>query len=408
MNPSLPQEMETLVPGFSRKFVCSTRQSTDVMWVSTSALLGYTKKYPDRGHAEFPLELQFYSSHCLDTSFTNGGLRRAMTAASVASLVVDTDTKLAEVEPIGWRLHVANDLKLPFFPVRVQFKRVISPAGEVRTEGWRHVKHLTFWQVQSVEESHAGYHVSDAKKRKAGGVALHYNFTVTMRMMQYAFIEGSWKAAAEFKGSQGQDPEYFPAVGREVVSNALRNGHWLSRTELETTAAYLDCPVLVMAGDEITEYLQEYGSQYEGLGLAIVNTADNNRGGEHWILVLWCEVQGDVKVHVVDPMQEALLCEPVLANLRAGGFDVTATGVGFQRDGWRCGYYSLFMAWGVTRLGASRFEEVILYKMPPTFTSTVWFGVVESLTWSGGPMPAVPEQEVATLFGGNLDYAKLK
>jgi hypothetical protein len=174
------------------------------------------------------------------------------------------------------------------------------------------------------------------------------------------------------------------------------NRIWLRQETVNDQPAYKKT-VLVdhgLGADLIMKTILDRQVQYGGdndFGMSVVNTDNSNGKGYHWVIVLFKRVHTVVDIRVYDPMVNADACTTIWENIlltKNDNFTVKScicTPLGWQKDGWRCGYYCVYalLAAGLTAheqvtqdallnpvLNAD--GELEMKKMPRGFEHVVW------------------------------------
>ena len=98
----------------------------------------------------------------------------------------------------------------------------------------------------------------------------------------------------------------------------------------------------------------------------IVNSED--REGLHWFLcAIGCKVPiWAFKVHIWEPLCGNSLVRPMLRRLQSKGVAAHARALGFQEDGWSCGYQSLHLCDEVANQRGS-LDDVVVTPLPKGF-----------------------------------------
>ena len=121
------------------------------------------------------------------------------------------------------------------------------------------------------------------------------------------------------------------------------------------------------------KYEDSKGNNHTTVGLAwrqrhifLVNSDD--REGLHWFL---CAIDFKVqvwafKVHIWEPLCGNSLVRPMLRRLRSQGVAAHARALGFQEDGWSCGYQSLHLCDEVANQRGS-LDDVVVTPLPKGF-----------------------------------------
>ena len=88
------------------------------------------------------------------------------------------------------------------------------------------------------------------------------------------------------------------------------------------------------------------------------------------------------------------LCNDLIGLLENAGLRPEKVAAGFQRDGWRCGYYSLFIVWYVVThcKAGTKPKNVPIMRMPATFPTVVWSTLSAQEHWRGGEPVRVPTE----------------
>ena len=97
-------------------------------------------------------------------------------------------------------------------------------------------------------------------------------------------------------------------------------------------------------------------NQYKGdrdFGMAVVNTDQWNESGFHWVVAVFLRTvdvgKDNIQICLYDPLGTADYSESVKTQIEKDAakvdnihIEVTASAMGMQTDGWRCGYYSVY------------------------------------------------------------------
>ena len=170
-----------------------------------------------------------YQSHALDVP-AEGGAHRLD-----ALVTVDPSTQQAVLAYGHARLAIAQELRIPFFPVRVVTGRVVSPS--------RPISVLDLWQA--VETGHAEKSVASRSSQ-----------WVTLRLEGSTVV--SW-TTEKWTGPPSRAP--------------LQKGHWLTNYEIQDLGRVIGLGLRfgnVIASDELETLLSRAS---DGVGGACVNTA---------------------------------------------------------------------------------------------------------------------------------------
>jgi hypothetical protein len=211
--------------------------------------------------------------------------------------------------------------------------------------------------------------------------------------------------ARRIYGSVNEDPDpesemgvLNRALGFNPDTSYLKHGHWMERMQLMSMADALslsDMFVSVMAADEFPTYLMKYeNTKPMGLRCAIVNTDRSRNGGSHWIAGFWNRGETELEALVVDPRSSMDLCNDLIELMEKAGIHPDTLAAEFQTDGWRCGYYSLFIIWYVVIQckSSTKLKDIPVIRMLATFPSVVWSTLTSQEHWRGGDPVRVPEE----------------
>ena len=125
--------------------------------------------------------------------------------------------------------------------------------------------------------------------------------------------------------------------------------------------------------NRMRKYEDSKGNNHKTVRLAwrrrhmfIVNSDD--REGLHWFLcAIDCKVPvWAFKVHIWEPLCGTSLVRPMLKRLQSKGVAAHARALGFQEDGWSCGYQSLYLCDEVANQRGS-LDDVVVTRLPKGF-----------------------------------------
>ncbi len=113
--------------------------------------------------------------------------------------------------------------------------------------------------------------------------------------------------------------------------------------------------------------------------LQLLNTAPGMSGGIHWVVCVWDDCTSQRRLRLIDPMPQPTCpgddyIGPLATAFRQKGWNVTTEWAAFQADGWRCGYFSLWMVCVLAQsaiAGGDPFLEVPDC-MPDMFPQLCW------------------------------------
>ena len=85
--------------------------------------------------------------------------------------------------------------------------------------------------------------------------------------------------------------------------------------------------------------------------------------------VYWLKTKADpVKVRIIDSLSTKQYATKVTRECFRAGIEVVGTEVmGWQRDGWKCGFYSIFNIFVAMWAGMMDIDRIPVTKMPPAF-----------------------------------------
>ena len=106
-----------------------------------------------------------------------------------------------------------------------------------------------------------------------------------------------------------------------------------------------------------------------GLYYAIVNSDKEGQEGCHWMSVYWQKSRTDpVKVRIVDSLATRQFVRLIQRECWVAGYEVIgAEFMGWQRDGWKCGFYSIFNIFVAMWSGEADIRRLPVTKMPSAF-----------------------------------------
>ena len=152
--------------------------------------------------------------------------------------------------------------------------------------------------------------------------------------------------------------------------------HMLYHNEVSKPRAWTAAVTYIVSRVNIMRrYEGNKGTGHTTVGLAlrrrhilIVNSGD--RKGLHWfVCAMGCRVPvWAFKVHIWEPLPDTFLVWPMLKHLRSKGVSTHARALGFQKEGWSCGYESLHLCDKVVgHHGSLEDVDVILTPLPTGF-----------------------------------------
>lgn len=111
-----------------------------------------------------------------------------------------------------------------------------------------------------------------------------------------------------------------------------------------------------LACNHVVKTIMDRKDQYKGdrdFGMAVVNTDQWQENGFHWVVAVFLrtadEGKDKIQICLYDPLGTAKYSESVKRQIEEDAakvdnihIEVTASAMGMQTDGWRCGYYSVY------------------------------------------------------------------
>ena len=246
----------------------------------------------------------------------------------IGQLVVDSKTKMAKLVEGNHRLLIMILRGGGFFPVKVTETTIADGKGSISS--------IPFWKVISGTSSRA----------TICGVNMY-----------------------------GQELDLHSASAASEVSR----GYWLSAVDIFILGLKLQIGSEFMGPLSLDQVVEVVDRSECGIKFAIVNTAKQVTGGQHWVGVLWEKQHSTPKptivVRVLETLRSSRISKPVVSTLKTAGFDARVQILRWQveRPLWKCGFYQLFIAIHAARQiqSGTAFADVRAERMPDRFITLV-------------------------------------
>jgi hypothetical protein len=375
-------ELRVCLPAYNSHYVTTTtKKSCNVFWVFSVHLLPTV--LPTSGSAEKDLTemRRWYKSHKLDQYLEEPDDKRvSQVTTGIGEVVVYPNTKMCYLADGHSRLQIALDKGVHFFPItlRHMVETTSSPKGV------RHTRYLGLYKAKSCDHN----------------VGRRNDMRRNIVLLQ----------EVNYRGQAAMEPS--PWVAHEIsdgdvdeVHKELKDGYWLGTWDLDAVLGIIGMPPGWEYGGTLgrNELVPQVKGMRDGKFIAIVNT-DRRRcrgGGVHWVVAVWSNSKSQVVIQFFDPRTTVSLCAPLERCVRGqNGWQLLDTlAMEWQRDGWRCGYFTLY-AVAFAEVGENNPSGVGLRKMPDNFPQLVYRLLGLERVWKRGqPIRLTKEQRAAVGSG---------
>lgn len=166
-----------------------------------------------------------------------------------------------------------------------------------------------------------------------------------------------------------------------------KRGYWLTAADLTSLLQYFNCTdndntIQVGEYTSIAQMVECSRHGGDAMHIAIANT--DNKEGMHWVVVMWQHINNTTNIMVVDPLQHIgqgtiTVKQYLMVTLLASGWStndlhIDVQALGWQMDGWGCGYYCCYYVGHLVNHRATRLTPD--YKPPApkcaTFMPACW------------------------------------
>jgi hypothetical protein len=393
-------EMIVHLLNYGTKYVAmSSKEKSNIVWVPTSALLKYIIPHADdvkREDSYVEAMWTWFKSHPLDVCMEQVGDERTVQAAGALGIVeVNTGDCVARLADGRLRVQIAHELGVRLFPVKFVAKSIPKTTG---TKGWKHVVHLSKYRLLSsvditipsalINGTYTASRTREARLREISRDGLDV-------------VRRNTRSTTEYLSYSDDDIAY--------VEEVLGVNDWLNWSDLTAMGVMFGLDTLferVVAKDELVQLVMD--SQRDGYWRrCVVNTQNRNRGGVHWVTVYY-------RLRRATKGAEAIVVDTLRSNghsvsvhkLLCDGNVTVPDGVivlGWQKDGWSCGYLSFYLAappftCNADFAGSVEALKKHCKKMPPWFPEVVRCLVMAERRHRRGAAIVLTQSQVEAIF----------